>query len=109
MKHFFEHDLGLTKASPGPKKYELLNKMAELTIFSAGRTLQGKEVRAAMDAKFARWMEDLDKGFTGLNFLFPNLPLPSYKRRDAAQRAMSNFYLDIMRRRREGEGGVRLI
>ena len=33
--------------------------------------------------------------------MFPNLPLPSYKRRDIAQKKMSDFYGDIIRRRRE--------
>lgn len=33
-------------------------------------------------------------------FMFPNLPLPSYKRRDVAQQKMSDFYGDIIRRRR---------
>ena len=40
-------------------------------------------------------------GFTPLNFVFPNLPLPSYRRRDIAHVKMRNFYLDIMKRRRE--------
>ena len=81
--------------------------MAELIILTASRTLQGKEIREAFNAKFAKLFEDLDGGFTPLNFMFPNLPLPSYRRRDRAQKEMSNFYLEIMRKRREGESNVR--
>ena len=80
--------------------------MSELTIFTAARTLQGKEVRQALESRFARLFEDLDGGFTPLNFLFPNLPLPSYRRRDRAHDEMTEFYLDIMRKRSEGDSEV---
>ncbi len=76
--------------------------MSELITLTASRTLQGEEVRQALNKGFARNIEDLDRGFTPLNFLFPNLPLPSYRKRDKAQREMSNFYLDIMKKRAEG-------
>ncbi|KAL7421753.1 Lanosterol 14-alpha-demethylase [Cryptotrichosporon argae] len=99
--HFFEHDLQLTPSSPGPKKVEVLKIMQELIILTAARTLQGKEIRESLNARFAVLMEHLDKGFTPINFMFPNLPLPSYRRRDAAQKEMSDFYLGIMKRRRE--------
>jgi len=59
-----------------------------------------------MDGKFAERMHHLDGGFTPLNFLFPNLPLPSYKRRDKAQKEMSDFYVNIMKKRDEGESEV---
>jgi sterol 14alpha-demethylase len=41
-----------------------------------------------------------------LNFLFPDLPLDSYRRRDIAQKKMSEFYVDIIRKRRNGNGYV---
>ncbi|CAA7267234.1 unnamed protein product [Cyclocybe aegerita] len=34
--------------------------------------------------------------------MFPNLPLPSYWKRDAAQTKMSKFYVDIIKKRRAG-------
>ena len=105
-QQFFEHELHLTSTTPGPRKLEVLKIMSELIILTAGRSLQGKEVRDGMNSQFARIMEDLDGGFTPLNFMFPNLPLPSYRRRDKAQKALSDFYLEIMRKRREGESDV---
>ena len=45
----------------------------------------------------------VDGGFTPLNFAFPNLPLPSYRRRDRAQLAMRRFYIDILNRRRQSK------
>jgi len=77
-------------------------KMAEITILTATRTLQGKEIREAVDGPaFAQRYHDLDGGFTPLNMMFPNLPLPSYRKRDVAQKAMSDFYVDIIKKRRE--------
>ena len=104
-KRFFENELKLTPSSE-PKKTEVLKTMAELIILTAGRCLQGKEIRDSMSVKFAHDMEDLDGGFTPINFAFPNLPLPSYRRRDRAQKAMSDFYLEIMHKRQSGETEV---
>lgn len=83
--------------------FHALKTMSEITILTASRTLQGKEVRASLDKTFAQRYMDLDGGFTPLNFLFPNLPLPSYRKRDVAQKAMSDFYVDILRKRKAGE------
>ncbi|CCA74606.1 related to sterol 14 alpha-demethylase [Serendipita indica DSM 11827] len=85
-------------------RFNSFKSMSELTILTASRTLQGAEVRSKLDKTFAQRYNDLDGGFTPLNFLFPSLPLPSYRRRDKAQRAMSEFYQDIIRSRRNGGG-----
>jgi sterol 14-demethylase len=79
---------------------DVVDALSEITILTASRTLQGKEVRAGLDKSFAGLYTDLDGGFTPLNFMFPNLPLPSYRRRDVAQARMSTFYQDIIARRR---------
>lgn len=75
--------------------------MSEMTILTAARTLQGAEIRASLDKRFANLYHDLDNGFKPINWLFPNLPLPSYKKRDRAQKAMSDFYVGIIEKRRE--------
>nr|AHK06541.1 putative sterol 14-demethylase [Puccinia horiana] len=74
---------------------------SEITICTAAATLQGPEVREGLNKSFADLYHDLDGGFTPIHFAFPNLPLPSYRRRDQAQVAMRNFYLNIIRKRRE--------
>ncbi|GAA5996010.1 cytochrome P450 [Rhodotorula paludigena] len=79
---------------------DAFNTSSEITILTASATLQGSEVRAAMDKSFAQLYHDLDGGFTPLNFVFPNLPLPSYRRRDRAQLKMREFYVSILEKRR---------
>jgi sterol 14alpha-demethylase len=83
--------------------FHCLNAMSELIILTASRTLQGAEVRSRLDKTFAQRYADLDGGFKPINLFFPNLPLPSYRKRDKAQKAMSEFYQEIIHARREGD------
>nr|BDO47175.1 14-alpha sterol demethylase Cyp51A [Aspergillus lentulus]BDO47176.1 14-alpha sterol demethylase Cyp51A [Aspergillus lentulus]BDO47177.1 14-alpha sterol demethylase Cyp51A [Aspergillus lentulus] len=74
--------------------------MAEITIFTAARALQGQEVRSKLTAEFADLYHDLDKGFTPINFMLPWAPLPHNKKRDAAHARMRSIYVDIINQRR---------
>ena len=74
--------------------------MAEITIYTASTSLQGKEVRSKFDSTFATLYRHLDDGFQPINFMLPGLPLPQNRRRDHAQRVMEELYADIIRRRR---------
>ena len=74
--------------------------MAELTIFTASHSLQGKEVRSRFDEGIAALYHDLDMGFTPVNFMLHWAPLPWNARRDRAQRTIANIYMDIIKERR---------
>ncbi|KAH9031787.1 cytochrome P450 [Lactarius pseudohatsudake] len=73
-------------------QFDVLTASQEMTILTATHTLQGKEVRSGMDTTFAQLFTDLDGGFTPLNLMYPNLPLESYRKRDRAQKKMTDFY-----------------
>ncbi|TFK37250.1 cytochrome P450 [Crucibulum laeve] len=79
--------------------------MSEIIILTATRTLHGTEVREKLDGSVARYYSDLDGGLGPINFLFPHLPLPSYWRRDHAQRELSKFYISIIRKRKADTSG----
>ncbi|KAG5646951.1 hypothetical protein DXG03_001674 [Asterophora parasitica] len=81
--------------------FDVCKVLQEITILTASRTLQSKEVREGLDKTFSTLFNDLDGGFTPISFLLPNLPLPNFRRRDNAQAKMSKFYTDIIRKRRE--------
>lgn len=90
-----------SKYFKGPRgTVPLADIIPELTLFTAARTLQGKEIRDALDGSFAHLFHDLDSGFTPTNFLFPWFPFPANKRRDHAQRTMAQFYMNIVKKRR---------
>lgn len=78
--------------------------MAEMTIYTASRSLQGKEVRSRFDSSFADLYHDLDMGFSPINFMLPWAPLPHNKKRDYAQKKMAQTYTDIIKARREAGG-----
>ncbi|KAJ5646660.1 hypothetical protein N7490_003032 [Penicillium lividum] len=75
--------------------------MAEITIFTAGRTLQGDEVRAKLTSEFADLYHDLDLGFSPINFMLPWAPLPHNRKRDVAHARMREIYFDIINKRRQ--------
>lgn len=79
----------------------VMKTQPEMTILTAARTLLGEEVRAMLDTSFAQLFVDLDKAFTPINFVFPNLPLPHYKRRDQAQQKISGTYMELIKKRRQ--------
>ncbi|KAI1195758.1 cytochrome P450 [Nemania serpens] len=80
---------------------DITSVMAEITIYTASRSLQGAEVRRKMNAEFASLYHDLDLGFQPINFLMPWAPLPQNRRRDAARAKMQSVYRDIIRERRK--------
>jgi len=74
--------------------------MAQITIFTASRTLQGREVREKLDSTFAELYHALDDGFQPINFMLPWFPLPQNRKRDLAQKKMTQIYTEIIKRRR---------
>lgn len=76
--------------------------MAQITIFTASRCLQGIEVRKKLDNTFADLYHALDDGFQPINFMLPWFPLPQNRRRDIAQKKMTQIYADIIKARRAG-------
>lgn len=104
VKDFIKTDPAFLPLQQGAKSVvvDIFKAFSEITILTASRTLQGKEVRESLDKSFAQLYHDLDSGFTPINFVIPNLPLPNNFRRDRAQRQMSDFYMGIIKKRREG-------
>lgn len=74
--------------------------MAEVTIYTASRSLQGKEVRDKFDSTFADLYHDLDMGFSPINFMLHWAPLPHNRKRDFAQRKLAQTYMEIIESRR---------
>lgn len=81
-------------------KVDVMNTQPEMTVYTASASLLGREVRNKFSKQTAQYYFDLDKGFSPLNFVLPNLPLPHNWRRDAARRAITSQYLEVIRQRR---------
>lgn len=80
---------------------DVSKSLSEITIFTAGRALQGDEVRGKLTTEFASLYHDLDMGFQPINFMMPWAPLPNNRRRDIAHAKMRSIYLDIIDKRRK--------
>lgn len=84
--------------------FDVCKAIAEITIYTASRSLQGKEVRDKFDSTFAEMYHDLDMGFAPINFMLPWAPLPHNRKRDAAHHKMTQTYMDIISERRKAGG-----
>ncbi|CAG8983916.1 hypothetical protein HYALB_00006883 [Hymenoscyphus albidus] len=82
--------------------------MAEITIYTASHTLQGKDVRDNFDSDFASLYHDLDMGFSPINFMLHWAPLPHNRARDHAQRTVAKTYMEIIKKRRASDKGGKL-
>lgn len=87
--------------------FDAYHTLGELIICTASRCLMGKEIRASLDDSVAGLYYDLDQGFKPINFIFPNLPLPSYRKRDVARQKMTDLYSSIIARRKAENDFVR--
>ncbi|KAH7391854.1 eburicol 14 alpha-demethylase-like protein [Pyrenochaeta sp. MPI-SDFR-AT-0127] len=83
--------------------FDVTKVMAELTIYTASRSLQGQEIRNSFDSKFAELYHDLDMGFSPINFMLSWAPLPHNRARDNARETMIKLYSDLVRKRRSGQ------
>ncbi|CDH60545.1 cytochrome p450 [Lichtheimia corymbifera JMRC:FSU:9682] len=81
--------------------FDAYSTFSKLIICTASRCLMGKEIRSRLDDGVAKLYYDLDQGFQPINFMFPNLPLPSYRRRDEACQKMADLYSSIIQRRKD--------
>jgi sterol 14-demethylase len=92
---------------PDTGEVDLLEVTNELTTFIASRCLIGHEFRQNLSAEFAHLYHDLEGGLNLISFFKPNLPLPSFKRRDRARVRMAELISQIISTRRasgvEGE------
>ncbi len=97
-----EHFVASSSIFQGQKgSFNVGRTLAEITIYTASRSLQGKEVRERFDSSFAELYHDLDMGFAPINFLLPWAPLPHNRKRDHAQKKMAQTYMDIIQERRK--------
>ncbi len=83
---------------------DMLYEMNRLTILTATRCLMGLEIHNQMwgeqSGSFAKLYHDLEGGILPISFFFPNLPLPAFKKRDAARVEIVRIFSAIIKARR---------
>ncbi len=98
---YFKNSEEFEMASKDSGVANVMKTQPEITIFTASRSLMGDDMRQLLDKSFAQLYLDLDKGFTPINFVFSNLPIEQYRKRDAAQRKISSTYMQLINKRRQ--------
>jgi sterol 14-demethylase len=86
---------------------DLLDFFAELTIYTSSACLIGKEFREELTAELVPIFHDLERGTDAFAYVNPHLPLPSFRRRDAARRRLVAMLEGIFARREAKAGGAR--
>jgi sterol 14alpha-demethylase len=78
---------------------DLLAFTKELTIYTSSHCLLGPEFRHELNKEFAEIYHDLERGIQPIAYVFPNLPLPVFRRRDKARVRLQALVTEIMERR----------
>lgn len=78
---------------------DLLEFTKELTIYTSSHCLLGPEFRHELNKEFSEIYLDLERGIQPIAYVFPNLPLPVFRRRDKARTRLQALVTEIMQRR----------
>lgn len=78
---------------------DLLEFTKELTIYTSSHCLLGPEFRHELNKEFAEIYHDLERGIQPIAYVFPNLPLPVFRRRDKARARLQALVTKIMETR----------
>ncbi|KAL3157764.1 hypothetical protein ABBQ32_012190 [Trebouxia sp. C0010 RCD-2024] len=87
-------------AWPQEGTVDLFQKIAELIIMTASRTLMGREVREQLFSQVTSLFHDLDMGMLPVSVLLPYLPIPAHNRRDRARAELAKIFAKIIATRR---------
>jgi len=82
--------------SPEGGDIDLLDWLAELTIYTSSACLIGKRFRDRLDGRFASLYHDLEQGTDALAYVDPYADIPSFHRRDAARIGLVELVEAIM-------------
>ena len=80
-------------------EFDLLDFMAELTIYTSTACLIGKEFRDELDGGIYSLFYDLERGTDAIAYVNPRLPLPAFRKRDRARRELVALLGGIFERR----------
>src|SRR5262245_38854253 len=80
-------------------EFDLLDFMAELTIYTSTACLIGKEFREELDARVYPLFYDLERGTDAIAYVNPRLPLPAFRKRDRARRELVALIEEIFAKR----------
>jgi sterol 14-demethylase len=79
---------------------DLLDFLAELTIYTSSACLIGKEFREELKPEYFRQFYELERGTDAIAYVNPHLPIPAFRARDRARRRLVKLLSEVFERRR---------
>ena len=94
-----EEATSLTRRWGDEGEIDILEFMKELTIYTSTRCLIGEEFRSGITEEFFSIYHDLEQGVHPLAYIMPHLPIPKFRRRDAARVRLQQLIAGLMAKR----------
>ncbi|KAL6656784.1 hypothetical protein ACP70R_004564 [Stipagrostis hirtigluma subsp. patula] len=85
---------------------DLKHELEHVVTLMATRCLFGAAVREKMLGEVPALLRELNDGMRLVTILFPHLPIPSHRRRDAARARLGEIFSEIVRSRKGGRVGA---
>jgi sterol 14-demethylase len=89
----------MTKGWGESGEIDLLDFLAELTLYTSTTCLIGPQFREELGPEYARIFHELERGTDALAYVNPYLPIPALRARDRARRELAAKIEDVFRRR----------
>src|SRR5687767_11657355 len=89
----------MTKGWAESGEIDLLDFLAELTLYTSTTCLIGPQFREELGPEYARIFHELERGTDALAYVNPYLPIPALRARDRARRELAAKIEDVFRRR----------
>jgi len=80
-------------------------EVSTIVMRTSVRCLQGDQIRELISngSKYVEWMHDIDRSLSIISFFFPNLPLPTFKRRDDSRKRIGDTFRQVLQHRIEND------
>uniref|UniRef100_A0A6B2L3G3 Cytochrome P450 n=1 Tax=Arcella intermedia TaxID=1963864 RepID=A0A6B2L3G3_9EUKA len=77
-------------------KIDFYKAVSDIVMRTSTRCLQGEQVRAVINDGYVGWMADIDHSLSVFSFFFPNLPLPTFNKRNLARAKIGEIFKKIL-------------
>lgn len=82
---------------------DFYSDVGEMIIRTSTHALQGPQIRSLVHSGYAKYMSDIDSAISVLSFFYPNLPMPSFRKRNLARKKVGEMVANVLKFRRENE------
>jgi len=82
---------------------EFYHTVSEIIMRTSTRCLQGEQIRSLLYTGYVDWIADIDRSLSMVTFFFPNLPLPSFRKRNISRKKLGEVYRKVLKHREDNK------